>query len=578
MSSKKRNSSTELLDFPSDSFLETLIASFPSEWQGFFGALNASSPNPVQNACFWLNQKQTSSKDSKIPPNFSILFEHLTQDFPVVVKDNLYFKPKLTLLPLHLQRNLFSFLLSKSASIPLDLLKVLVTKLDEFKDNLEGWSSTLGKLLKVKIKQLEREADSSLCEERAMFYVNVMTDQSKERFLGLCEEINNRHPCNDKEYPSEAKWISLDDETEEKVNEKQDTNPGMIISMPMDNGEGISDLKLVEIWDEKMEVDVTQNFERDILNQKTSENEITKALSPSKKAKIEDEAEEMKRSHPAPTKFEVAPEQPVITNEFKAKIAPLDNLIQALESSEAVKATTCIDALNIFCELSHFEIENISNIVKLEDLSDQTIASLCQNFASLESEPSYMHACAFASHFILLRLQKLEQMASRVITATVLSFSKKYPKAVCEGLFIRLLTDLSFSSLQADIISKALKDMPNQDASKYLLESLLKAQHSSEQKGSWNEDTVLVLQTIIDSKPVLDDSLFKGYISALQENSVAMVKSLKFAKLLLATINNYSTQIVYHREVIEAILQSNGTFLKKAGLVALKKTLAKVQS
>ncbi|XP_031558478.1 Fanconi anemia group E protein-like [Actinia tenebrosa] len=584
MSAEKSNDSTDLLNFPSDSFLGTLTASFPLEWQGFFGVLNAYSPNPVQNASLWLKQKQTSSKNSEIPPNYSILFEHLTQDFPVVVKKDIYFKPKIILFPLHLQRNIASFILSNSASIPLECLKKLVKKLEELKEDFyRGCSSTLRKLLKVKIRECEREKESSLQEERAQFYVNVITEESKKRFLGLCEEINKKNLCNDTEYASGTRWISLEDETEEKMKQKQDIASGITNSFPTETGEGVLEFELVEKWDEKkniedekMDIDVAENFQRNILNQKTTENEITIDPSPSKKSKMEEETKSSQLVVPsAPAKFEVAHEQPVITNEFKTKIAPLHNLIQALESQEAVKATNCLDGLNIFCELSSFEIENISNIIKLEDLNDQTIASLCQSFASLESEPSYMHGCAFASHFILPRLQKIEQTASRLLTVSVTTFCKKYPKAVSEGLFIRLLADLSFSSFQADIISKTLKDMPNQDASKYLLELLLKAQNLSQ--CCLNEDKVLVMQTIIDGKPVLDDSLFKDYISVLQENSVTMAKSLKFAKLLLATIKNYSAQVVFHKEVMEAILQRNETFLKKAGHAALKKTLATVQ-
>jgi hypothetical protein len=263
-----------------------------------------------------------------------------------------------------------SFILSKSDVIPVESLKILDAKLNDFKDEVEGWITTLDKLLKIKIKDLEREyenKDIKLLEKgKEMFYVDIITDQSKDRFLGLCQQINE-NPCSSNKIiiTSKVKWKSLEYDANVEVKETgKDLCSGVSQTIPIGTCDGASGVDLeiceatrdIEQQVEIMDLDIG-DLQTDCLTHKTAEKQMNSSEIPSKKAKLEEEMDENRSSQfvipQPPGEFDVVDDQPSATvNDLQIKLEPLCNLIQALESSEVVKTTTSMVAINIFCELS----------------------------------------------------------------------------------------------------------------------------------------------------------------------------------------------------------------------------------
>ena len=88
---------------------------------------------------------------------------------------------------------------------------------------------------------------------------------------------------------------------------------------------------------------------------------------------------------------------------------------------------------------------------------------------------------------------------------------------------------------------------------------------------TWSENTVSVVQTMVDLKLEFSGNFFGVFAGVLELQSCHLSKSLKFAKMLLAVIRTYGKLVSAHYGTFLHILEVNDTFLKKAGLAALQK-------
>ena len=96
---------------------------------------------------------------SDIPPSWAGKIIWM-EDFPVVFKnDQLFFKPKLLLLPLNVPCNTQAFISYHSCSVPENSLDKLIHSLRKFEAEIVGWRLTHLKILESKLKNF-RETDS----------------------------------------------------------------------------------------------------------------------------------------------------------------------------------------------------------------------------------------------------------------------------------------------------------------------------------------------------------------------------------------------------------------------------------
>lgn len=124
-------------------------------------------------------------------------------------------------------------------------------------------------------------------------------------------------------------------------------------------------------------------------------------------------------------------------------------------------------------------------------------------------------------------------------------------------------------------MSKIISDAFTLEVVKYVLEKILDTRFNSQGSSfKWSEDTVTVLQSIINLKfDIFDKPLFEKFAVTLEQQAPFMGKSLKFAKLLLAIIAKYGLHVKEHHDLFARVLQNNDTFLKKAGISALRKVV-----
>lgn len=199
--------------------------------------------------------------------------------------------------------------------------------------------------------------------------------------------------------------------------------------------------------------------------------------------------------------------------------------------------------------------------------------SLCTQFVALATEPSFGNAAIFATHCLLPKVQELKQAASRALLTAVSLFAKKHSRAFCDSVIARLVQQSNFDTPQVDLVNKVVKECVSEDTRIHLLELIFATK--SENQGCpflWSENTVSVVQTVVDLKPEFSDDLFRTFAGVLEQQSRHLSKSLKFAKMLLAVIKTYGKHVSMHFNTFVRILEGNETFLKKAGLSALQKT------
>lgn len=579
----------EFGDFPPVNLLNTLISSFPSEWRGIFAALN-SEFSPVQAARFWLQKKLSSNRLSDIPPNWTDFVNHLASDFPVVLDNRLFFKPKLLLLPLNMQRNTLAFILQQSNVLPSESLEKLIVSLEEIKE-LKDWRAAYVNILQSKVndlKKVQREklnrSDQGDREDINFFYLNCITEESKSRFDELIKK--NQMAESSRSIP----WLSQQQVHEIRKSNKSwsENHPALHRDCKVIDQDNVDMLDVTNICtddvDSQFDTKLLETcleaphdfYDNDIEINDTNESpeHCTDIIAKDPHLKVPPPPEHWNME------AEDVPELLITDQEATAEsklyhalqpnISALKNFLTSLEVKEEDNYSSY--ELDVFSTCSSLEVEYICNQLHIKGLQEPTAIFLCTKFVDLKAEPSFSNACVFASQCLLPKIQELKQVASRGLLMAVTLFSKKHSRAFCDGVVVKLIQESDLNTPQVDIIGKIVKECFTEDTRIHLMELTFAIRTDSQgHPFTWSENTVSVVQTMVDLKLEFSGNFFGVFAGVLELQSCHLSKSLKFAKMLLAVIRTYGKLVSAHYGTFLHILEVNGTFLKKAGLAALQK-------
>ena len=581
----KSTEEKNLVDFPPGNLLEVLISSFPKEWRGVFAALD-SELLPVQAATFWFRKKSSNIQLSEIPPNWDNFIDHLASDFPVMFNDKLYFRPKILLLPLSIQRNTLGFISQHSCFIPVETLDRLLQSLRKFSMELEGWRATHVKILESKVKELKGSKSKSLDDESGIdkveldfYHTDIITKESKSR----CDELIKK---NDVANSSRTTlWFShvLNTAKREEVSIISDSTYRDYKATEQDDVDIVDLTSDVDLQSEKLLPKIHPGSSHDFDDSDIEITEVTE--NSSKQIKIGDSIDVNFRELTVP----LPPEHIIIDAEdnpenfikgevpmINSKLSDVQQLrvhaLQNLLTGQELKEGNFAGELSIFSSCSSHEMEDICTQLDLKSIQESTAIFLCAQFVVLPTEPSFGNAGIFASHCLLPKVQELKQTTSRALLTAVSLFAKKHSRAFCHGVVQRLIQESNLHSPQVDLVNKVVKDCFNNDTRIHLLELIFATKSDSQGCPiSWSEDIVSIVQTVVDLKPDLSSDLFESFAGVLEQQSRHMSNSLKFAKILLAVIKTYGQHVSMHFNTFVHILEGNDTFLKKTGLSSLKK-------
>ena len=581
----KSTEEKNLVDFPPGNLLEVLISSFPKEWRGVFAALD-SELLPVQAATFWFQKKSSNIQLSEIPPNWDNFIDHLASDFPVMFNDELYFRPKILLLPLSIQRNTLGFISQHSCFIPVETLDRLLQSLRKFSMELEGWRATHVKILESKVNELKGSKSKSLDDESGIdkveldfYHTDIITKESKSR----CDELIKK---NDVANSSRTiLWFShvLNTAKREEVSIISDSTYRDYKATEQDDVDMVDLTSDVVLQSEKLLPKIHPGSSHDFDDSDIEITEVTE--NSSNQIKIGDSIDINFRELTVP----LPPEHIIIDAEdnpenfikgevpmINSKLSDVQQLrvhaLQNLLTGQELKEGNFAGELSIFSSCSSLEMEDICTQLDLKSIQESTAIFLCAQFVVLPTEPSFGNAGIFASHCLLPKEQELKQTTSRALFTAVSLFAKKHSRAFCHGVVQRLIQESNLHSPQVDLVNKVAKDCFNNDTRIHLLELIFATKSDSQGCPiSWSEDIVSIVQTVVDLKPDLSSDLFESFAGVLEQQSRHMSNSLKFAKILLAVIKTYGQHVSMHFNTFVHILEGNDTFLKKTGLSSLKK-------
>ena len=577
---------------PDKLFLASLVYSFPEEWHGLLAALNSEN-HPVQTATSWL-EKMSSSTSIHWPE----LVDHLVAEFPIVLDNEALFRPKVFLLPLNIQRNLLAFIHYHSNAVTVECLERLVRTLEvHVSPGDTCWTNLLRKLLKAKVrdKKLEEMCESFEARKKefeleleqgamnSLVYMD-MSNKSEQKFKELCKKIGASCCAKAENCPvySEHNW-ALQSGFHENTNND-------VVDMPatcMNIKRGNKQMRENEV-DKEGEMDQGDQSSgiptTSTLNEQQEVNVIEIVESPAKRLRTDvSDAELEEFTVPCPLKGvegllpEVEGGMTLLHLDasLMTQVKELNDCLQTLSNCQSSAAKDLTQALKLFSSCTSAEIEEICVFLDLRELSESVSVLLSQQFVAMTTLPSYGNTTIFAKYNILPKLEGLTQAASRVLFTTIHSFAKKHPRPFCDGVVSHLLRSTDFAAPQADVISKIISDAFTLEVVKYVLEKILDTRFNSQGSSfKWSEDTVTVLQSIINLKfDIFDKPLFEKFAVTLEQQAPFMGKSLKFAKLLLAIIAKYGLHVKEHHDLFARVLQNNDTFLKKAGISALRKVV-----
>ena len=622
----------KFVNFPTSSFFASVISSFPAEWQGVFGVLN-SETYPLYTATNWLRERLADQTKTSIPPHWTNLVNHLSSEFPSLNVDEVSFKPKLLLLPLNLQKNVLTLIIYHFKEIQLEIVEKLVRVLDTFSPELSDWTCILYKQLKARvITQLLNNkkgltSGRHRCQpavypstespmipnshEQSIVYGDTVSAESRDKFDEICKKLSVANPP--VSYPgfNKVRWLSLENEFVHKSwKSKQksvEANSGDEANDIVEKDSCVNALK-----PEALELDkdvvpmndsnkfVTRDTHTELIcvdedddddddddgggDDNGSDGDGADEHSRPKRPKVMSEPETdvfNGISVPLPPdaisdrdiEADVSAELSAMSKSLMDRVSPLMALLQSTDSgTDSTISKQLRLQLGLLCECSSTEMEIACKCLNLSSVTEQSAVLLCQQFVDMETEPSYGNTVVFAHYTILPKLEGLEQPAARVLFATIMAFGKKFPRAFCDGVAVKLLTGNKLGTFQTDIICKVIKDAFGLEAVKHILNEILKPDRNLP-NGSWSENIVTIVQTIVDTNVDIGSISFARFSQVLELNSLPLAKSLKFAKLILAVINKYGHHVVEHSKVFENILDSNATFLKKAGRMALRKLI-----
>lgn len=595
-----------LSDFPPNGLLEVVVTSFPKPWRGVFASLN-SEHFAVQAGSFWLQEKSLNIKQSDISPNFIYFIDHLVSDFPVVLNEKLFFRPKILLLPLNMQRNTLAFILFHSFSVPLQSLEKLVECLTKYAAELHDWRLTYLKILKSTIKESIKAGNDGLQDMGQSSFKepyrncsDLISQESRARFDDLVEKNKQCESSRNISCLSSAYYTEVRDGKGNQSKSEQCLLFEGFNKKDSSRGDNFDMVDLTDVLsqngDEKVdkELQANQNHgKNDTIN--VSEDEVMRDLENT--SKIVEIERDMRSTRelivPPPPDYLIieddvdVPEQskfdadiltdslikeqavdPLFAGSLGQTLTSLKELLHRLEAGEN---DNC-NELKVFTSCSSHEMECICSQLNLGELQESTTISLCRQFVSFPTDASFGNASVFAKCCLLPKIQGLRVAASRDMFSAISQFAEKYSRAFCDGVLLRLLQQGNFGDTQVMLVNKIVKESLSEETRLYLLQLVTSIKMTAKNCAfSWTEDTVSVVQTLVDLKPEMSNDLFHTFSRVLEVQSHNLSKSVKFSKMLLAVVKSYRNQVSLYVNCFMHIFGCNETFLKKAGLSALNK-------
>ncbi|XP_035217776.1 uncharacterized protein LOC118191089 [Stegodyphus dumicola] len=219
--------------------------------------------------------------------------------------------------------------------------------------------------------------------------------------------------------------------------------------------------------------------------------------------------------------------------------------------------------LDVLYTLPLSQIPEFCKILNSAILSETAIALFLSAILNLEQQISLATAIALIHHIVYPKIVGMKN--SRIILASILTFSEVYPKAVIDEVIIPSLKIESLENLQLEMLFKMSKNNIPDDCISYCIKNIL--EHAPA-----GENTFSVLQCLIERKMHHEQNFYDMLAWKIQSWALKYDSSIKFIKLLISILSVYGTELTsQHVLLYEDVIKYNKSIMKKAAENLVKK-------
>ncbi|KAF4800505.1 Fanconi anemia complementation group E [Turdus rufiventris] len=453
-------------------------------------------------------------------------------------KDTLAVKPRLLLLPVLCQRNLFSLLLVVQDAVPRNYLHQLLQVLEQ-DSCVDPWVQTLGNLL----RQGPRAEESSPLP-------TALSATCQQQLRGLCQKITQKNP------EGHRKW-----------NWCFSKQPGGPDSVPQGG-------KRKEVLEESLELDSEREGKRLLLEEVASE-----PLGPQECGDVEGEVPEQPSgdtsaqstdkaaadSSPAPGEL-----RKISQTELAAEVQSFvqmhgQGLKMLLLQESRHPELRPPPELSILNSCSPSQLEGLCSFLQLSSCPEPFLVRFCSWLLALTPDLSYTSAAVLAEQLFLRRVLSLTQPPSRHLMAALTSFCSKYSHPFCRVLVAAVLQEPGEGAEQTKLMCELVEDCLEPHSVHLVLSQVLEVPLS--------EKLLPVLQAVLGRQEMLPPELLDLLVLTLCQQAPAFATSLGFAKLVTAVLTAYQSQVSpAQRSSLAAVLDRSNAALKKSLQAVLEGT------
>ncbi|KFP15434.1 Fanconi anemia group E protein, partial [Egretta garzetta] len=411
-------------------------------------------------------------------------------------------KPRLLLLPVVCQRNLFSLLLVVQAMVPGGCLSRLLQAMEQ-DSHVDPWVQTLGALLRQGPTGGERSPPpiplSSTCQQQLRCLCQKIAQNKPEgqRKLNWCfskqpgaaGDVADSVPQGGKRKKALEENLELEEEREEKrllLEEVAFEPPGT-----QEDGDAAG---------------VEEEVPGETLGHRSAQSPAGAALESSQ----QDAAEEPRKISQA----ELAAEIQSFLQQSELSIPP---------------------ELHVLNNCSPGQLEGLCSFLQLSTCPEHLLVRFCGWLLALTPDLSYTSAAILAEQLFLRRVLSLTQPPSRHLMAALVSFCSKYSQPFCRVLVATVLREPGEGAEQTKLVCELVEECLEPDGVRLVLSQVLEVPLS--------EKLLPVVQAVLGRQEVLPPELFDLLVLTLCQQAPAFASSLNYAKLVTAVLTMYQSQV-----------------------------------
>ncbi|XP_009699276.1 PREDICTED: Fanconi anemia group E protein, partial [Cariama cristata] len=450
-------------------------------------------------------------------------------------------KPRLLLLPVLCQRNLFSLLLVVQAVVPGGCLGQLLQVVEQ-DSHVDPWMRTLGDLLQQGPRREECSPPPA-----------PLSSTCQQQLRCLCRKIAQNKP----EGRRKLNWCFS----------KQPGAAGDVADSVLRGG------KRKKVSEESLELDEEREGKRLLLEDVAFDPDPTGTQEGGDVAGVEEEmpgepsgdrsAQSPDGAAPESSQQDAAGEprkisQAELAVEVQSFLQMHGQRLKMLLQKESNHSELSVPPeLQILNNCSSGQLEGLCSFLQLSTCPEHLLVRFCSWLLALTPDLSYTSTAILAEQLFLRRVLSLTQPPSRHLMAALASFCSKYSQPLCQVLVAAVLREPGEGIEQTKLVCELVEECLEPDCVRLMLTQVLEVPLS--------EKLLPVLQAILGQQEVLSPELFDLLVLTLCRQAPAFATSLNYAKLVTAVLTMYQSQVTpAHRSSLAAALDRSNAALKKS--------------